>query len=88
MKDALIGREANASMWGVAFSYARPTALIEVSPAPSSGVDQSVVKERRIKIVNRNEQIEFILLIAALLLPIVLSAVAALLRPHRKNSQE
>jgi hypothetical protein len=76
MKDAVIGSSASTPMWGLSFSHAHPTALI----------DRSGGAERRIKIVNRNQQIELILLIAAVLLPIVLNAVASLARRNRSNS--
>lgn len=75
MKDATIGSTATVPMWGVSFTHMRPTALI----------DRSAGEERRIRIVNRNQQIELILLIAALLLPIVLNAVASLARRHRTH---
>lgn len=76
MKDAIIGGKSTVPMWGVSFTHARPTALI----------DRSDGAERRIKIVNRNRQIELILLIAAVLLPIVLNAVVSLARHTRRNS--
>lgn len=73
MKDAVIGSDVNIPMWGVSFTQIRPTGLI----------DRSGETERRIKITDRNRQIELILLIAAILLPIVLNGVAALL--HRRT---
>ena len=76
MKDAIIGRTASVPMWGLSFTHLRPTALI----------DRSDGDERRIKIVNRNQQIELFLLIAAILLPIILNAVASLARRNRTNS--
>ncbi len=76
MKDAVIGSSANTPMWGLSFTHMRPTALI----------DRSAGDERRIKIVNRNQQIELILLIAAVLLPIVFNAVATLARRNRSQS--
>lgn len=63
-------------MWGVSYTHTRPTVL----------VDRSAGEERRIKIVDRNRQLEWILLIAAILLPIVLNAVASLARRNRTNS--
>jgi hypothetical protein len=76
MKDAIIGSTATVPMWGWSVTHLRPTALI----------DRSAGEERRIKIVNHTQQIELILLIAAVLLPIVLNAVASLARRHRTNS--
>ena len=70
MKDAIIGSGSNVPMWGVSFRQMRPTGLI----------DRSGETERRIKITDRNRQIELILLIAAVLLPIVLNGLATLLR--------
>lgn len=75
MKDAIIGSGSNVPMWGVSFTQIRPTGLI----------DRSDGEERRIKIVDRNRQIELILLIAAVLLPIVLNGLAALLNRNRSN---
>lgn len=73
MKDARIGSGSTVPMWGLAFAQTRATGLI----------DRSGETERRIKIVDRNRQIEVILLIAAVLLPIVLNAVAILARRTR-----
>ena len=75
MKDAVIGSGSTMPMWGVSFTHIRPTGLI----------DQSAGEERRITIVDRNRQIELILLIAAVLLPIVLNAMAVLLKRNRSN---
>jgi hypothetical protein len=74
-KEAIIGRGSSVPMWGLSFKQVRPTALI----------DQSGEAERRSPIVDRNRQIELILLIAAALLPIVLNGVAAVLKRNRSN---
>ena len=76
MKDARIGSGSSASMWGVSFAQLRPSGLL----------DRSVDGERLVKIVDRNRQIELILLIAAVLLPIVLNAMANLVRRTRTKA--
>jgi hypothetical protein len=56
-------KDDNASGGGVWWSWSRPTALIERGPEG----------ERRVHIVDANLQLEIILLVAALVLPPVLS---------------
>ena len=63
-------------MWGMAFAQTRASGL----------TDRSGETERRIKIVDRNRQLELILLIAAVLLPIVLNAVASQARHTRTKA--
>jgi hypothetical protein len=74
-KDAIIGNGSSVPIRGVSFTQVRPTALL----------DRSGGAERRIKIIDRNRQIELILLIAAILLPIVLNGLVALLGRNRSK---
>ena len=56
-------RENSASGGGVWWSWSRPTALIERAPDG----------ERRVRIIDMNLQLEIVLLMAALVLPLLLT---------------
>ena len=64
MRARQIGlRESNASGGGAWWSWSRPTALIERAPDG----------ERRVRITDVNLQLEIVLLVAALVLPLLLT---------------
>ena len=56
-------RENNASSGGVWWSWSRPTALIE----------RALDGERRVRIDDVNLQLEIVLLVAAIVLPVILT---------------
>ena len=75
-KEVVIGQAGHVSGRGALIAWARPTALI----------DRAARRTRRVPIRDRNRQLELILLAAAVLLPIVLSAAGNLLRDARVKS--
>ena len=74
-KEAIIGQSQQVSIKGALVVHARPTALIEHFGGHT----------RRIRIVDRTRRLEWLLLIAAVLLPIVLNTAASLLRQARSR---
>ena len=66
------GQPEQASGFGVLWAWARPTALIE----------REGNRTRRLRIIDRNRQLEMLFVIAAVLLPIVLNAATRLARSN------
>jgi hypothetical protein len=77
-KEAVIHDAGHVSGRGIMIVRAQPTALI----------DHTADTTRRIRVVDANRQLELILLIAAVLLPIVLNAAVILLRQARPNPNQ
>ena len=73
-KDVAVRDATHAAGWGVLWAWARPTAVF----------DRASDRTYRVAVIDRNRQLELWLLVAAVLLPILLNAVAALLRPARR----
>ena len=69
-KQATIGAGSHASDNGIFWGWAHPTALLE----RTSG------QERRIRIIDYNRQLELALLIAAIVLPVLLTIATRLAR--------
>ncbi len=73
-KEAVIRDAHHAYERGLLIAQARPTALL----------DRVAGKTYRVPIVDRNRQLEVVLLSAAIALPIILNTAAALLRSARR----
>lgn len=75
-KDVTLTQSQNTTGFGLRWAWARPTAVLDRAPE----------RTYRVPVSDRNRQLETWLLIAALLLPIVLNAVVALLHPAQHKS--
>jgi len=76
--------ERQARGGGVLFMWARPTAIIE----RSAGAEHLAGAERRTTVNDFNLQLEFALLIAAIVLPIVLTIFTTWARRSSKSPDE
>jgi hypothetical protein len=73
--DATLRRIGPVTLLGGLFRWARPTALLDCAPERTD----------RIPVHDVNHRLEAVLLIAALLLPIVMTAAANLLRGAKEK---
>ncbi len=75
-KDVTLKPDQSVSGYGVRWTWARPTALLDRAPEQTY----------RVPVVDRNRQLELWLLAAALVLPILLNVAVSLLQSARRHT--
>lgn len=75
-KDVMLKSAQSANGYGVHWTWARPTALLDRAPEQTY----------RVPVVDRNRQLELWLLIAAVVLPILLNVAVSLLHSARRHT--